>query len=117
MNTPLSRRDLLRNAAASAAGLMIPFSLFDDERARISEWLEDRESLDFSDSDQARLAAWTTTLRREASAPRKMSLGRRAIRVGELAVGTPYEAFTLEAYLRAGGNPSRTEPLDRKSVV
>ena len=111
MNTPLSRRDLLRNAAASAAGLMIPFSLFDDERARISEWLEDRESLDFSDSDQARLAAWTATLRREASAPRKMSLGRRAIRVGELAVGTPYEAFTLEAYLRAGGNPSRTEPL------
>ncbi|HYN80470.1 MAG TPA: N-acetylmuramoyl-L-alanine amidase-like domain-containing protein [Gemmatimonadaceae bacterium] len=111
MNTPLSRRELLRNVAVSAAGLMIPFSLFDDDLARISEWLEDTESLALSDSDQARLAAWTTTLRREAPAPRRLSLGRRAIRVGELAVGTPYEAFTLEAYLRAGGNPSRTEPL------
>jgi hypothetical protein len=38
-------------------------------------------------------------------------LGRSAARVGELAVGTPYEPFTLEAYLRAGGSPSRTEPL------
>jgi len=111
MNTPLSRRDLLKNVAVSAAGLMIPFSLIDDERARISEWLRDPASLNLSDSDQARLAAWTSTLRREAPAPRKLSLGRRAVRVGELAVGTPYEAFTLEAYLRAGGNPSRTEPL------
>lgn len=102
MNTTLSRRELLKNGAVSAAGLMIPFSLFADERARISEWLGDGESLDLSDSDQARLAAWTTTLRREAPAPRRLSLGRRAIRVGELAVGTPYEAFTLEAYLRAG---------------
>ncbi len=40
-----------------------------------------------------------------------MPLGRAAARAGELAVGTPYEAFTLEAYLRAGGSPSRTEPL------
>jgi hypothetical protein len=31
--------------------------------------------------------------------------------VGELAVGTPYVAFTLEEYLRAGGSPSATEPL------
>jgi hypothetical protein len=30
--------------------------------------------------------------------------------VGELAVGAPYEPFTLEAYLRAGGSPSH-EPL------
>jgi hypothetical protein len=30
--------------------------------------------------------------------------------VGELAAGTPYEPFTLEAYLRAGDSPSR-EPL------
>jgi len=31
--------------------------------------------------------------------------------VGELAAGTPYEPGTLEAYLRAGGSPSDTEPL------
>lgn len=112
MNTPLSRRELLRNIAVSAAGLVIPFSLIEEERVGLSEWLGDRgSSPHVSDSDQARLAAWTATLRHEASVPRGLSLGRRAIRVGELAVGTPYEAFTLEAYLRAGGNPSRTEPL------
>jgi hypothetical protein len=32
-------------------------------------------------------------------------------RTGELALGTPYEAYTLEAYLKAGGSPARTEPL------
>jgi hypothetical protein len=31
--------------------------------------------------------------------------------VGELAVGTPYEAFTLEAYIKAGGDPSKHEQL------
>jgi hypothetical protein len=95
VTTPLSRRDLLKNAAVSAAGLFIPLSLFAEE----------------SDNDQARLTAWTATLRHEGSAARGLSLGQRAARVGELAAGTPYEAFTLEAYLRAGGNPSRTEPL------
>jgi hypothetical protein len=63
------------------------------------------------DRDEARLAAWAATLRHEASAPRGLSLRKRAVRVGELAVGTPYEAFTLEAYIRAGGNPSDIEPL------
>lgn len=38
-------------------------------------------------------------------------MGRTAARVGELAIGTPYAAFTLEEYLRAGGSPFRTEPL------
>lgn len=40
-----------------------------------------------------------------------MSPGLRAIRVGELAVGTPYEASTLEAYIKAGGSPLKQEPL------
>jgi len=31
--------------------------------------------------------------------------------VGELAVGTPYEPLTLEAYIKAGGDPSSIEPL------
>jgi len=63
------------------------------------------------DSDEARLAAWSSTLRRESPQFRAFSFGRRAARVGELAVGTPYEAFTLEAYIKAGGNPSSKEPL------
>lgn len=113
MNTLLSRRELLRNVAMSAAGLVIPFSLVEEEWAEISEWLGNRASSPEvpSDSDRARLTTWTATLRHEASAGRMLSLGKRAARVGELAVGTPYEAFTLEAYLRAGGNPSRAEPL------
>lgn len=61
--------------------------------------------------DEARLAAWASTLRTEGVAQARVPLGRSATRVGELAIGTPYEAFTLEAYLRAGGSPSRTEPL------
>ena len=40
-----------------------------------------------------------------------MTTGTRAIRAGELAVGTPYEAFTLETYIKAGGNPLGTEPI------
>ena len=42
---------------------------------------------------------------------RDVPAGRAAARVGELAVGTPYVAFTLEEYLRAGGSPVSTEPL------
>ena len=42
--------------------------------------------------------------------PPLASLGSRAVRVGELAVGSPYKPFTLEAYLKAGGDPAR-EPL------
>jgi hypothetical protein len=63
-----------------------------------------------SDPDQKRLTAWTAALRAEGSSRPEAPLGRGAIRVGELAVGTPYEPFTLEAYLRAGGNPFH-EPL------
>jgi hypothetical protein len=38
-------------------------------------------------------------------------LGQRAIKVGELAIGTPYEPYTLEAYIKAGGDPKSVEPL------
>jgi hypothetical protein len=64
-----------------------------------------------TDPDHARLADWTTTLRTERLSRPESPLGRSAARVGELAAGTPYEASTLEAYLRAGGSPSGTEPL------
>lgn len=61
--------------------------------------------------DSARLVRWVGTLRDEGLAAGDASLGRAAARVGELAQGTPYEAFTLEQYLKAGGSPMRTEPL------
>ena len=88
---------MLRNVIFGAAGVALPLSL-------LAEQAE-------SDADEARLAAWAGTLRRESPLFRAHPFGRRAVRVGELAVGSPYEAFTLEAYIRAGGNPSHKEPL------
>jgi len=57
--------------------------------------------------DKRRLTTWTMSLRHE---PPLDSLGARAVRVGELAAGSPYTPFTLEAYLKAGGSPA-AEPL------
>lgn len=96
---PLSRRDLLKNAATGAAAMALPAPLL----AGGPSW--------WANPDEARLAAWSSTLRSERLTESGNPLGRSAIRVGELAAGTPYEAFTLEAYIRNGGNPSRTEPL------
>jgi hypothetical protein len=96
MDAPLSRRDLLRNAAAAVAALLLPGPLAAGSRR---------------DPDQSRLVTWASALRAGGLARPEVPLGRAAIRVGELAAGTPYRPYTLEAYLRAGGSPSRTEPL------
>lgn len=95
MDLPLSRRDLFRKAALTAAALAFPAPL----------------AAALQDTDETRLADWTAALRRETLGRRSLPLGPRAARVGELAIGTPYEAFMLEAYIREGGNPTRTEPL------
>jgi hypothetical protein len=63
------------------------------------------------DPDHTRLGTWTDTVRAGGLVGREVPLGRCAIRVGELAAGTPYRAGTLDAYLRAGRSPPRTEPL------
>jgi len=63
-----------------------------------------------STPDEKRLASWTAALRAAGLAPHDMPIGRAAVGVGERAEGTPYRPGTLEAYLRAGGNPAR-EPL------
>lgn len=63
------------------------------------------------DADMARLAAWTAALRAVGLTGSTVPLASAAAGVGELAVGTPYEAHTLEAYLRAGGSGAREEPL------
>jgi hypothetical protein len=64
-----------------------------------------------ADPDRERLTAWAAALRDEGLARSDAPVGPSATRVGELAIGTPYEPFTLEAYLRAGGSPVATEPL------
>ena len=91
----LSRRDLLRTAAAGLAALTLPPPLTACLR---------------TDPDQARLRAWTSALRERGLAQRDLPLGRAAVSVGEEAAGTPYQPGTLEAYLRAGGSPA-SEPL------
>jgi hypothetical protein len=94
--TPVSRRDLLRSVALGAAALALPEALAACKATR--------------NPDLERLTRWAETLRAEGMGAPTVPPGRAAVRVGELAVGTPYEPFTLEAYLKAGGSP-RQEPL------
>jgi hypothetical protein len=95
--TPLRRREILRGAALVAAALLLrtpPILL-----------------ASAGDPDQDRLRKWVNALRSERLRSPSTPIGRAAARVGELAAGTPYEAQTLEAYIRRGGDPSATEPL------
>ena len=103
MSPSLTRRDMLRNAAAAAAAIVLPGAL----TAQASGQAVVRSA----DPDGERLLAWTTALRNGGLARAAIPIGGSAIRVGELAAGTPYEPATLEAYLRAGGSPWGQEPL------
>lgn len=64
-----------------------------------------------ADPDRARLERWVSRLRREGLVRPGASIGGSAVRTGELAAGTPYEPGTLDAYLKAGGDPTGPEPL------
>ncbi|MGI9078570.1 MAG: N-acetylmuramoyl-L-alanine amidase-like domain-containing protein [Gemmatimonadaceae bacterium] len=104
---------MLRSAAITAAAYALPLPLTltaceseADPREPDSDLVPSEQVVD---PDRARLAEWTTALRTEGQT--QAPPGRSATRVGELATGTPYEPFTLEEYLRAGGSPLRTEPL------
>jgi hypothetical protein len=101
MNERLSRRALLRRAAATGAALAIP--------APLAACLKERP-VAAADPDGTRLHAWTRALQTEGFAAPETPLGRSAVRVGELARGTPYEPYTLDAYLRSGGDPA-AEPM------
>jgi hypothetical protein len=90
-----SRREWLQLTAIAAAGSLIPGELLAAVRGN---------------PDRERLISWTDVLRSERLSRPEGPLGPSAIRAGELARGTPYQAATLEAYMRAGGSP-RTEPL------
>ncbi len=90
----LSRRNLIKSAALGAAGLVLPGRLMGCRQ----------------DPDLGRLKQWVETLRAEGLGKAGVPMGRAAVRVGELAAGTPYQAYTLEEYLRNGGSPHQ-EPL------
>ncbi|HET6777926.1 MAG TPA: N-acetylmuramoyl-L-alanine amidase-like domain-containing protein [Gemmatimonadales bacterium] len=95
MDRHLSRRELIRSAAFGTAALMLPAKL---------------HACTPADPDRERLAKWVAALRTEGFGNPEAPLGRAAVRVGELAAGTPYVPYTLEEYLRNGGSPLQ-EPL------
>ncbi len=107
MSDSISRRELLKNVALTAAGV----GLMACQRPAAEPAARASEALVPGSPDEVRLRQWSATLRRDGMTLDHVPIGRSGTRVGELAIGTPYEAFTLEAYLRAGGSPSRTEPL------
>ena len=109
MTNPLSRRDVLKALGLGAASLALPLPL--SAHARRIDVVERLFAPERDDTDQTRLTEWTTTLRAQIRQLGPMTTATRAVRIGELALGTPYEAFTLEAYIKAGGNPSATEPI------
>jgi hypothetical protein len=94
-NQHLSRRELIRGAAFGTAAMMLPAKLLACKPV---------------DPDLERLAKWVAALRSEGLGNPGVPFGRAAVRVGELAVGTPYVPYTLEEYLRNGGSPLQ-EPL------
>jgi hypothetical protein len=95
----LTRRDLLRLAGAAAAVLALP----------PPRGLSARSA---RGPDQERLDAWTGALQSGGLIRRDAPIGRAAIRVGELAAGTPYQAGTLDAYVFAArARPPGYEPL------
>ena len=107
MTTPRSRRAMLGDVATLGAMLAIPRPL---ARA-LGIGARELDGRPPADTDRERLASWAGALRKERLNDPNVSLGRAAARVGELAIGTPYVAYTLEEYLKAGGSASREEPL------
>ncbi|MEO8636727.1 MAG: N-acetylmuramoyl-L-alanine amidase-like domain-containing protein [Gemmatimonadales bacterium] len=85
----------MRRAALAAAVLGLPTSLH----------------MRGDDPDLERLERWAASLRAEGLIAGEVPFGRSVVRVGELAGGTPYEAGTLDAYLRSGGIGAAIEPL------
>lgn len=111
MTHALPRRTLLRLAAMAAAALALPAPLAACGRRRRTADGPTPPPAGPSGQDLARLVAWVAALRAEGLAHRGIPPGRAAIRVGELAAGTPYEAGTLETYLGAPGGTPAIEPL------
>ncbi len=105
MPRPLSRRTLLQRAALAGALLGLPAPLSACARERPDE------GGPADDPDRERFARWSRQLRAEGLASGDVTPGCRAVRVGELAAGSPYVAGMLDAYLLAGGPPPAAEPL------
>jgi hypothetical protein len=107
----LSRRTFLARAALGGAALLLPVPASACSRSGASGAASAGTPSSAADeADRERLASWLRTLRAEGLADPGAPLGPAVARVGELALGAPYAANTLEAYLASGGSPD-AEPL------
>ncbi len=97
----ITRRAFVRDAALLAAALAVPMTL--DATPLLSA--------PAGEADRARLAAWLRTLRRDGLASARTPMGPAVVRVGELALGSPYLPNTLEEYLASAGASPLREPL------
>jgi hypothetical protein len=104
VDSSLSRRELLRLATTAAAALAWPAP------ALACHGKPRPHGSSTADTDRERLVSWTDHLRTEGLTSPRLPLGTSVGRVGQLAGGSPYVPFTLEAYLEHGGKPS-AEPL------
>jgi hypothetical protein len=97
----MDRRDFLRGAALSAAALLLSRGAL-----RAGEPAPGAAA----ETDRERLARWVASLRREGVSAPGRALGPAVGRAAQQALGAPYQAGTLDAYLREGGSPA-AEPL------
>ena len=97
---------MIGDAAYLAAALALPAPLF----RRVGERALRAVTPADLDPDLARFDGWTAELRTAELTDRSIPLGIASARVASLAVGTPYEAHLLDAYLRRG-EAVATEPL------
>jgi hypothetical protein len=117
----IPRREAVRMIGSTAVGMAVPAVLMGCRDAPVSEpgaaaqnaaVSGDASSMPPpSPEDELRLGDWLKTIREEGLALAAVPFGATVSRVGELALGTPYEAYTLEQYIHAGGSPIRAEPL------
>jgi hypothetical protein len=112
---PITRREMLRAAALSAAALALPACADGAETSDAAQSRQARPAdapLDSLTARQTeRLRGWVRTVRERGLAESGVPLGRTAAAVGEAARGTPYVPGTLEEYIREGGDPTGPEPL------
>jgi hypothetical protein len=107
MGPTVSRRDALKSVVAVAASLALPSLVGGCGFSRAAAGIVEGDV----HPDRDRLRTWAGWIRAEGLGDPRLSTGRAAARVGEFAIGSPYEAFALEAYIKAGGDPAKKEPL------
>jgi hypothetical protein len=106
---PISRRRWICGALAALAA--VPALGLDTRLQADRQPNADADVSPPTQEDLRRLERWIGAVRAAGLHHDHVPSGRTAAAIGQQALGTPYEAFTLEQYLHAGASPARTEPL------